>query len=113
MRGMSTKKKPLPPPWGIQTFLNEPHHEDKGWLKGTIMYPTWGTAGRPDITLYVADCDRKITLDFGPDEAASIDDRIAKVERLRDTVNEFSRAAIKALRASRPKPQANEDHAKN
>lgn len=90
------------PPWGIQTFLNDPHHEDKGWIKGTVNPPaSWSSAGKPSIYLHVADCDRKISLDFTPCSDAEVEERIAKVERLRDTVNAFSREALKALRAAR------------
>lgn len=107
---VAVRKRRPKPPWGIQVFLNEPHHEDKGWIKGTVVWPTW-RQGRPDILLHIADCDRKITLDFDLKEDVTIEERIVKLERLRDTINTFAREAIKALRASQPK-KTNEDNAK-
>lgn len=93
------EKKTVPPPWGVHAFLNEAWHEDKGWIKGTVRIRAYD--GRPDIALHIADCSRVITLDFDADDFVNYDERIAKVERLRDTVNAFSREALKALRAAK------------
>lgn len=99
---MPKKEPPKPPPWGIQVFLNEPHEIDKGWIKGTVRA---GWQGRPDIELHVADCSRVITLDFDAESLDMFDARIAKVERLRYVVNEFSREALKALKAGKRKAE--------
>lgn len=92
---MATTKKPKRPPWGIQAFLNDPTHHDKGWLKGTVIMG-WG--GKPDIQLHVADCSRVINLDFDVSSEEEVAARIVKVETLRDTINAFSREALKVLK---------------
>lgn len=94
-------KKPTPPPWGVHVFLNEAWQEDKGWIKGTVRIRAYDS--RPDIALHIADCSRVITLDFDASDEDSYDIRIQKVERLRDTINEFSREALRALRVAKRK----------
>lgn len=95
--------------WGIQGFLNDAHHPDRGYLKGRIVWEDWSDA--PTIDLAVADCQRIVTLDFGPDGLSKKERavRIRKLRRLQRVVNSFVEAAVAAIETAEPLPKTEQE----
>lgn len=84
--------------WGVAVFLNDPTVDELGWFKASITYPKW-KSGFPAIGVSVGDCTRVISLDFDIDSEAGAtkEERIRKVKRFRDAVNDFADRAIVAI----------------
>jgi hypothetical protein len=89
--------------WGIQKFLNRPEHEDGGFVVAYVTPNTRNYYGFA-ANLTVADCDRRVHLDFAPLDIyrnttptkaainsvlASIKQRREKVKAFREVVNKF------------------------
>lgn len=108
---MPSKKRTLRSNWGVQAFLNDPHHTDRGYMKGRIVWPDWSDV--PTIDLTVADCQRVVTLDFEPDSLSKKDraTRIRKLRRLQRVINVFVEAAVRAIETAEPRPKTEQDAA--
>lgn len=96
--------------WGIQKFLNDVDSGDDGWFKFSIR--PWGDtqSGKGfgyDVYCTIADCDRRINLDFGPEYLYSMDKkgsviksikmRRKKIKLFRDSVNAFVDKVLEML----------------
>jgi hypothetical protein len=82
--------------WSKQGFLNDSSSEDSGWYKFAIKPRTLPGQLGFEVIYYIADCGRKISLNFEPtwnevsrESGLLEDDRAAKLAR--DTRKEIAR----------------------